>query len=366
MRRRTKIILGVVVVAAVGSGATVVVGSNGRDDAATDRTVVVERGDLVARALAVGTIEPETEITVKSKVSGVVQIAFADDGDWVRAGDPLLEIRPDPTPLELVEARRALELRLIEVENLRKDWDRKRTLAERSLIPEQELDAAERLYRESELQLTTARDRLELLEEGRVTGAGENVESVVRSPITGYVLERRIEVGDPVVPLSSYQEGTVLMTMANMDRLIFRGTVDEIDVGRLQEGMAVTLTVGALPGAEVQGMLTRISLKARTEENATVFPVEIAIGAPEEVQLRAGFSANANIIVDERRHVLVIPERVVTFEGDSAWVEVPGENGARETRVIRTGLSDAIHVEVLSGLEEGDTVLEKPLRTVGG
>ncbi len=364
MKRRSKIILGTTGALVVLGGATVVArGESGDEDG--PRSVVVERGTIEAKALAVGTIEPETEITVKSKVSGVVQRAFAGEGDYVEEGAPLLEIRPDPTPLELVEARRALELRGIEMENLRKERDRVRQLKDRDLTSQQELDTAERAYREAQLQLTTARERLQLLETGRVKSESGTVESVVRSPITGYVLERMVEVGDPVVPLSTYQEGTVLMTMADMGRLVFRGTVDEIDVGRLREGMPVTISVGALPGHTVQGVLSRISLKARTEESATVFPVEIAIEAPEEIRLRAGFSANADILMEERRDVLVIPERVVTFEGDSAWVEVPGRGDAREKRVIRTGLSDAIQVEVVDGLEEGDTVLEKPLRTVG-
>lgn len=366
MSRKGKIILGLVGVVVVLGGAGAVLASNGKQDDSGDRTVTVGRADLVAKALAVGTIEPETEVSVKSKVSGVVQRAFADEGDLVHEGEPLLEIRPDPTPLELVEARRALELRGIEVDNLKKELERRQALSERNLISETDLDAAERQYKEAALQYTTARERLELLEKGRVTSGDEHVESVVRSPITGYILERMVEVGDPVVPLSTYQEGTVLMTMANMDHLLFRGTVDEIDVGRLQEGMPVTLSVGALPGAEVQGTLTRISLKARTEESATVFPVEIAIDAPEEVRLRAGFSANANIIVDERHDVLVVPERVVTFEGDSAWVTVRKADGTTEKRDIVTGLSDAINTEVLSGLQEGDVVLEKPLKTVGG
>jgi HlyD family secretion protein len=365
MKRRSKVVLGATVTFFVLGGATVVArGDSGSDDGV--RNVVVERGTIVAKALAVGTVEPETEITVKSKVSGVVQRAFAEEGDYVSAGDPLLEIRPDPTPLELVEARRELEMRQIAVANLLKERDRVRMLRERELAAQQELDTAERAYEEARLQLTTARDRLALLETGRVESSDGEVQSVVRSPITGYVLDRMVEVGDPVVPLSTYQEGTVLMSMADMDRLVFRGTVDEIDVGRLQEGMPVTISVGALPGHTVEGVLSRISLKARTEESATVFPVEIAIEVPEEVQLRAGFSANADILMEERQHVLVIPERVVHYDGDDAWVEVPGPGETRERVDIRTGLSDAISVEVLDGLEEGDEVLEKPLKTVGG
>lgn len=366
MKRRSKIILmglgGAVVVLA--SASVVVRGESGEDSGI--RSVVVERGTVQAKALAVGTIEPEIEITVKSKVSGVVQRAFAEEGEYVEEGAPLLEIRPDPTPLELVEARRALEMHGIAADNLRTELERVRALIETDMATRQELESAERAYREASLQLTTARERLQLLETGRVTSENGTVESVVRSPITGYVLQKMVEVGDPVVPLSTYQEGTVLMTMADMSRLVFRGTVDEIDVGRLREGMPVNISVGALPGHALQGTVSRISLKARTEESATVFPVEITIAAPEEIRLRAGFSANADILMDERRDVLLVPERVVTFEGDSAWVELPGAAGAREKRVIRTGLSDAIQVEVLDGLEEGDVVLEKPLRTVGG
>lgn len=363
MKRRTKVIIGVVVVAALGLGASTAVRANGGRDEGV-RSVVVERGTVVAKALAVGTIEPETEISVKSKVSGVVRRSFVDEGDYVEAGAPLLEIRPDPTPLELVEARRALEMREIEAENLRRELDRMRALRARDLTSQQDLDTAERQHREAELQLVTARDRLQLLEEGRVTGGTARVESVVRAPITGYILQKMAEVGDPVVPLSTYQEGTVLFTMADMDRLVFRGTVDEIDVGRLREGLPVAISIGALPGANVPGELSRISLKARIDGTATVFPVEIGLTAMEEVRLRAGFSANADIVMDERADVLVLPERVVHFDNGSAWVEVPGPGGTRVRRDIRTGLSDAITIEVVDGLEEGDAVLEKPLRTV--
>jgi HlyD family secretion protein len=365
VKRKWKVIAGIAVLALLGGGATFMLrgDSDGED---TLRRVVVERGTIEAKALAVGTVEPETEITVKSKVSGVVQQAYIEEGAWVEAGAPLLEIRPEPTPLELVEARRALEMHQIAEANQRQEFERIEQLAQHQVVPTQELERARRQHEEAALEVLTARERLELLETGRVTSEEVTIQSVVRSPISGYVLQRMVEVGDPVVPLSSFQEGTVLMTMADMDRLVFRGTVDEIDVGRLEEGMPVVLSVGALPGSEITGSLSRISLKARTEESATVFPVEIAIDPVDGPRLRAGFSANADILLERRMDVLVVPERVVTFEGDSAWVEVPGPNGARERRAIRTGLSDAVMVEVLEGLEEGQSVLEKPLRAVGG
>jgi HlyD family secretion protein len=363
MKRRSKILVGSIGILGIAAGGFAVSSARGASDQEGPATVTVERGDLVAKALAVGTIVPDVQVSVKAKISGVAARAFAEAGDYVREGAPLLEIRPDPTPLELVEARRQLELRQIEVRNLSRDAERQSSLAERGLIARQEMETAERRHDEAQLQLRMAREKLQLLEEGRIRG-GSGVESVVRAPISGYILERAVQTGDPVVPLTSYQEGTALMTMADMSRLIFRGTVDEIDVGRLTEGMRVSIKVGALPDAELTGTVSRISLIARKEESATTFPVEIALDPVDGVTLRAGLSANADVIIQQRQGVLVIPERTVTFEDGGAWVNVLRADGTAEKRAIRTGLSDAVMLEVLEGLSEGERVLEKPARSV--
>jgi HlyD family secretion protein len=361
MRMRTRLLLGVGVVAVVAGGVLVSSAMGSDDESAA--TITVTRGEITDLALAVGTIEPDVEVTVKSKVSGVLSRAFAEEGDFVQAGAPLLEIRPDPTPLERVEAQRAVEMQELQLRDLQREVDRRRTLAERGFISGQELEAVQQQYDRAELEVRTARERLQLLESGRIQGS--EVESVVRAPISGYILERTIQPGDPVVPLTSYQEGTVLMSMADMGRLVFRGTVDEIDVGRLSEGMQVRLKVGALPDVHVTGRVARISLKARKQDNATSFPVEVLIDPLERSTLRAGLSANAEVIIDQRKQVLTIPERVVTFENGSAWVNVRRPDGTTEKRTIRTGLSDAIQVEVLEGLQEGELILEKPVQTVG-
>jgi HlyD family secretion protein len=364
MKRRSKQVIALTGVIVLGGGATAfaLTGKGAAEEAAA--SVEVTRGDLVDKALAVGTIEPEVQISVKSKVSGVVRRIFAEEGTFVRAGDPLFEIRPDPTPLELVETRRQLELRGIELQNTRQEMERRQALQQRGLISEQELQSVQRQYDEAVLQQRMARERLQLLEEGRIRGSA-GVESVVRSPIDGYVLEKMVQVGDPVVPLSTYQEGTVLMTMADMNRLVFRGTVDEIDVGRLHEGMPVQIKIGALPDAKIEGNVTRIALKARRQDNATTFPVEIALTERGDAVLRAGLSANAEVIIQKRERVLVVPERTVTFEAGKASVEVERTDGTSERRVIETGLSDAIQLEVVSGLQEGERVLERPVKRIG-
>lgn len=328
------------------------------------KAVAVVRGELVDKALAVGTIEPRVEVSIKSILAGVVRRRYAEVGEFVRKGAPLLDISPNPTPLELVELRRNVELREIELKNLERDLDRQRELVKQQLISVSDFEMAERRVNESRVQFQLARERLALQEGGSVQAGSTRVETVVRAPIDGFVLEDSIEIGDPVVPLTPYQEGTVLMRMAGMKDLIFRGTVDEIDVGRLREGMPVELKVGALPDARVTGRLDKIWLKARKQEQATVFPIEIVLTDARGATLRAGYSANAEVIIARRDSVLVIPERLVTTRSDSSFVTIRKPDGATEERFIRTGLSDAINIEVLEGLAVSDSVVEKPPRDI--
>jgi HlyD family secretion protein len=363
MKKKT-VIWTVVGLAAAGGIGFLVFGGSSSKDASAVPNVKVARMTLVEKALAVGTIEPENEISVKSKVSGAVKRIFADAGTFVKAGDPLLEVKPDPTPLELAEAKRNLQLSQVEMDNVNKEQSRRKSLLEKKLISDKEYDDFVQLYEQTRLRLSLNRERLELLEKGRVTIGGTNIESIVKAPIDGFVLKKSVEVGDPVTPLTSYQEGTVLMKMANMERLLFKGTVDEIDVGKLKEGMNVELKVGALPKDTIMGTLAKISLKAEKKENATVFPIEILVPTSRNSTLRAGYSANANVIIRQRDSVLTVPERVVTFRNDSAFVKVALGKGREEERFIRTGMSDAINIEVVEGLKEGEEVAEKPVKKI--
>lgn len=351
--------VGVLVTAAL----VFILGSKDSDEGALPRVKVV-KGDIIDKALAVGTIEPENEISVKSKVSGVVNKIFADAGTYVKAGQPLLEVRPDPTPLELADAKRNAELAQVEVGTMKKEKARQEVLVEKGLISTKEYEDFQRRFDEAELRLKIANEKLALLESGRVKIGNRSIESIIKAPIDGYVLSKTVEVGDPVTPLTSFQEGTVLMKMANMDQLVFKGTVDEIDVGKLKEGMDVELKVGALPGDTVRGKLRKISLKAEKKDQATVFAIEITIPKSNTATLRAGYSANANVIIQQKRDILTIPERVITFRNDSAFVKVALGPGQSVERYIKTGLSDAIHIEVTHGLAEGDSVEEKPVKKI--
>jgi HlyD family secretion protein len=361
---RKKIVLSTIALVVLLAAGYFIFGGSSSSDANALPSVKVSRATIIDKALAVGTIEPENEISVKSKVSGVVKRIFADAGAYVRAGSPLLEVRPDPTPIELAEAKRQLQMREVDMVNLDKERVRQESMVSKQLIAAKDYEEFQRRYQESQLQVKLARERLALLESGSVMIENTQIESIIKAPIDGFVLRKMVEVGDPVTPLTSYQEGTVLMKMANMERLVFKGTVDEIDVGKLKEGMEAELKVGALPAEKIVGNLSKISLKAEKKENATVFPIEILIPIAKNATLRAGYSANASVIIQRKDSVLTIPERVVTFRNDSAFVSYALGGGRAEDRIIKTGLSDAISVEVLSGLAEGDSVREKPQKQI--
>jgi HlyD family secretion protein len=336
---------------------------NNTPDSNLEPSIQVTRGSIVSMALATGNIQPENEVQVKSKISGVVKRFFAEPGSFVQQGAPLLEVQPDPTPLELAEAKRNLELTGSILNNITTELQRAQTLKDRNLISQHDFDNIQQRFTDAQIRHQLNQERLELLESGKIKIGDSVIESVIRAPVSGYILERMVEIGDPIVPLTSFQAGTALMILADMGNLIFKGSVDEIDVGKISEGMTAKIKIGALPDAQIEGVLNFISLRSQRQDNATVFPVEIAITKAEGVILRAGYSANANIIIQNREDVLVIPERVVEYRNNGAYVEISdGENGGRKEIKIETGLSDAIMVEVLKGLNEGDTVLEKPIR----
>jgi HlyD family secretion protein len=233
-----------------------------------------------------------------------------------------------------------------------------------NLVSQQEYDAAENEYKQLQLRVKIARERLALIEEGKTKIADLQVDTIIKSSVAGTVLERRVNEGDPVVPLTSYQAGTELLLLANMENLIFKGTVDEIDVGKLEVGMMAELKIGAIPDEEITGQLRKISPKAKQEENATVFDVEIEITQKGEKMIRAGYSANAELVINKAENTLFIPERLVEFSNEQTFVEVMEESGEIIKKEVKIGLSDGINVEIKEGLEEGEEVVERPPKEI--
>ena len=359
--RKAVIVSGVVVLA--GASAALYSRSISQKDKGY-KTVAVVKGPVVEKALAVGAIRPKREVSVKSKISGIVKTSFREVGDKVKAGDPLFEILPDPTPLELTEALREVEIAQNTHDQARKSHDRSEALKKQGIVSNESSEQSDKQIEEARIRLNLANEKLALLQKGRVKGAGANVESIIRAPIAGTVLELLVNEGDPVVPLTSYQAGTALTTLADMSTLVFKGTVDEIDVGKLHESMPARIKVGAIPDSAVDGRVYKIAPKSKTAEGATLFDVEIELLPAAGVTLRAGYSANADIVVREKKDVLLLPERLVTLEGGKSTVEVPGGGDEPVKKEIKVGLSDGINVEVADGLKEKDLVVERPPKKI--
>ena len=344
---------------------------SGRDSAAGGlKLVEIGTGSITEKAIAIGKIEPRLKFSVKSKISGIVKAAYFEVGDTVKAGDVLFNIVPDPTPAELAEAQRSVELAKTGYDRAEADYGRAQELSVAQVLPRGDLDLKKEAYERARITLAQAQDSLELVKKGKITGGGSEMESVVRAPSGGTLLARLVNAGDPVVPLTSYQAGTDLATIADMRELIFKGTVDEIDVGKLALGLPARLKVGALPDKPVTGTLTRIAPQAIEKDNAKLFEVEIELADNSGVVLRSGYSANVDLVIREKKDVLLVPERLVTFEdgGKKAFVELPGpgpKDGPKKVE-IQTGLSDGLNIEVVSGLQKGDHVIERPPKEIKG
>ena len=325
--------------------------------------VAVKKGDISEKALAVGTIEPEKEIKVKSTIPGLVEEVYFKIGDWIEKDKPLFKISPNPTPLEYVESRRNMEVAQILMEKIRNERDRKVKMYKAQLVSDSEMEETESRFSEISLRYKIAQERFELLEKGRIQMINRSVDSIVKSPMSGIVLQQDAFEGDAVVPLTNFQPGTEMFSMADMSLLRFKGKVDEIDVGKLLPGMIADIQVGALLDAKVAGRLERIYPKAEKEGNATMFGLEIAIIDAGKITLRAGYSATAYLKIKDKKNILIIPERLITFENDKRFVETM-RDGKIEKKEVQVGLSDGLNIEIISGLQAGEQVVERPPREI--
>ncbi|HYH07084.1 MAG TPA: efflux RND transporter periplasmic adaptor subunit [Thermoanaerobaculia bacterium] len=360
---KTLVLLVVLALASVGVYA---VARNGKKKDGGFKEVEVTQGTIVEKAVAVGQIQPRQKFQVKSKISGIVRRAHVQVGDTVKTGDALFEIAPDPTPLEVTEVDRRVESASASFRRAESEYQRAQELSRSGVLPTSEVEQKKEAYELARVALTKAQQDRDLTRKGRLTAGGQ--ESIIRAPAAGTILSRAVNEGDPIVPLTSYQPGTEMATVADMSDLIFKGTVDEIDVGKLSVGMQARIKVGALPTDVVTGRVQRIAPQAQQKEGATLFDVEIELDPNQKITLRAGYSANADVIIREKKDILTLPERLVSFEdgGKKAFVELPsGDPKAEPKKVeVKTGISDGLNVEIVSGVSKGQKVVERPPKEI--
>jgi HlyD family secretion protein len=371
MAKLLKILLGLVLLAGAATGVYAYSRGGKKADGGM-KLVDALNASITEKAIAVGQIQPRQKFSVKSKISGIVRVCRVQVGDRVKAGDPLFEIGPDPTPLELTEVDRAVESAHATFQRAQLDFERAEEMFRQGITPKSDVDQKRESFELAKVARKKAEQDRDLTRKGSLAKtATTGLESIIRAPAAGTILTRLVNPGDPVVPLTSYQPGTELATIADMTDLIFKGTVDEIDVGKLHSDLPARIKVGALPTDVVTGRVSRIAPQAQQKDGATLFDVEIELEANPKITLRAGYSANADLVIREKKDVLTIPERLVLWEdgGKKSFVEVPNEK-AKGSKLepkkveVKLGISDGMNVEVVSGLSKGDKVVQRPPKEI--
>jgi HlyD family secretion protein len=311
---------------------------------------------IIDKTVATGSVVPRKEVEIKPQVSGVVDKLFVEPGDRVERGDLIARIRIIPDMVNLANAETRVNRARINLENAELDLTRNRRLHEEGVVARADLQQFELAYDSAKEELAAAVDNLELIKKGTRAKAGESTNTLVDATIGGMVLEVPLEEGDFVIESNTFNDGTTIASIADMDELIFDGKVDESEVGKISEGMSLLLTIGAIEGRTFDATLERIAPKGVEENGAIQFEIRAALADQDAVFVRANYSANADIVLDRRDEVLAIGEGLLQFDGDTTYVEVETAPQQFERREIDTGLSDGINIEVVSGLTEQDRV----------
>jgi HlyD family secretion protein len=315
--------------------------------------------DIVKKTVATGAIVPRKEIAIKPRVSGVVDELVIEPGQIVKKGDLIAKIKIIPNVVSLNSAESRVKAARVRLNNAQTELERFKGLFAQQLISETELNQRKLDFELTQQEVNAASSNLQLIKKGAARGSGK-VSNQVRSTVDGMVLEVPVEEGVSVIESNTFNEGTTIATVANMEDLIFKGTVDESEVGKIKTGMALDIKIGALDTKRFEGTLEYVAPKGTQIEGAIQFEIRAAIKPPKDVFIRANYSANADIVLDKREKVLAIREAVLQFDDEKKpFVEV--EDGPQNfiRRDLKVGLSDGINIEILEGLDE-NAKLKRP------
>lgn len=315
--------------------------------------------DLRKTTVVTGKIEPRNEVNVKPQISGIITDLYKEAGDRVEAGEVIAKVKVIPDMAQLSAAQARVRLAEVNVKQARVDYGREKTLYDKGLVAAEEYEKSKQTYDQAQEELEAANDNLQVVRYGvSARNAGES-STLIRATISGLVLDVPVKVGNTVILSNTFNDGTTIATVANMADLIFRGNIDEIDVGRLVSGMPMKITVGAMHDLRLQASLEYISPKAVETNGANQFEIKAAVKVTDDNLLRSGYSANAEIVLAEAKGVLAVPESAIEFEGNDTYLYVvkgSGDNMQYERRKVETGLSDGLHIEVKKGLKAGEKV----------
>lgn len=316
--------------------------------------------DIVMKTVATGSIVPRREIDVKSRVSGIIDELFVEAGDKVKQGDILARVKIIPDMVRLNEAESRVNRARLALEDAQTAHQRQKKLYEQRVISESEYLPFRLALNNANEEVNAAENNLALIKEGATKKSGEISNTLIRSTVKGTVLHVPVKAGSSVIESNTFNEGTTIATVADLGEMIFQGKLDESEVGKIKTGMEMLLNIGAIEKETFKANLEFIAPKGVEDKGAIKFEIKAAVTLKESAFIRSGYSANADIVLDRRDSVLAIPESLVTFSKDSAFVEVEIAPQTFEKRYIKTGLSDGINIEIISGIDS-TTKIKQPL-----
>lgn len=314
-------------------------------------------GSIEEKTVATGTVVPEDEVEIKPQIQGIIDRIVKYEGDFVNQGDLIAVIKVVPNEQSLIAAMGRVKNAELRMNNAKLEFDRNEELFQRKVISNQEYNNLKLAYEQAAQDLRNAEADYQIIKEGSI-GGSSSANTNIRATTTGTILEIPVEIGDQVIQSNSFNAGTTIATVADLTKMVFEGKVDEGEVGKLKVGMPLKISLGAISDKEFDARLRFIAPKGVEESGAVKFKIEGDVTVEQDFTIRAGYSANASLILDRKENILVLPEALLQFdkETDEPFVEVEIGEQQFERREIKIGISDGINVEILEGLTETDKV----------
>ena len=322
---------------------------------------------LQKTTIITGKIEPRNEVYVKPQISGIITEILKEAGDFVQQGEVIAKVKVIPDMGSLSNAEARVRLADINLEQAKVDYDREKNLYDQKLVSADEFDKVSQQLRQAKHELNAATDALQVVRDGFSKSNASASSTLIRSTISGVILDIPVKVGNSVINSNTFNDGTTIATVANMNDLIFRGNIDETEVGQLSMGIPLKITIGALQDMTFDAALEYISPKATETNGANQFEIKAAVtvsrdsdvGKKGAAKIRSGYSANAEIVLARADKVLTIPESAIEFSGDSTFVYVLTDSVGEKNydrRYVETGLSDGVNIEIKKGLTAKEKV----------
>jgi HlyD family secretion protein len=306
-----------------------------------------------------GKIEPRNEVNVKPQISGIIAELLKEPGQFVQKGEVIAKVKVIPDMSQLSSAEMRVRLADINLKQAQVDYQREENLYNQKLVSADEYDKSKQALNQAKHEKLAAEDALEVVRDGVSKSNASASSTLIRSTISGVILDIPVKVGNSVILSNTFNDGTTIATVANMNDLIFRGNIDETEVGQLVGGMNMKITIGALQDLKFDASLEYISPKAVESNGANQFEIKAAVKLSEGSKIRSGYSANAEIVLARADKVLCIPESAIEFSGDSTFVYVikgEGKNKTYDRTYVETGLSDGVSIEIKKGITAKDKV----------